>query len=177
LLARVVLWCVVGALFALTQLFVALRQPHFTPTLSPAPGITRLAPPPPAVPTISPVATAAPSPTPDRFAGWTRGIATWFDAERRGQSTWYTRAGYDLYAAAGPALRELLGGYRHKQRFQIEIWSPKTGARFRIWVVDWCSCSKGKKRERLIDLAPVVFTKIGIPISRGIQTVYVRVVP
>ena len=183
MLARAVLWCIVAALLALTHLLVALRQPQIAPTLSPAPGVARLLVP--ATPTTDASASAAPTltasppaiPEPEPKGGWVKGIATWFDAERHGQTTWYTRAGYDLYSAAGPALRELLGGYRYRQRFQIEIWSKKTGERFRIWVVDWCSCSKGKPRERLIDLAPLVFTKIGVPLSRGVQTVYVRVVP
>jgi hypothetical protein len=166
-LIRVALWGLVIALTIVIHLVETGRQAAPTPNRG-GTGVSLTVPAPTAAATVAPA---------EPYAGWTRGIATWYDAERKGRSTWYTRAGYDLYAAAGPALRELLGGYRHKQRFQIEIWSPKSGARFRIWVVDWCSCSKGKPRERLIDLAPIVFTKIGVPLSRGVQIVYVRVVP
>lgn len=103
------------------------------------------------------------------------GIATWFDATRNGQTSWYTRKGIIFYAAAGPALRKALGGYRWRQTFQIRITNPATGGYAVAIVADWCECSKGQKDERVIDLSPALFAALGVPLSRGVQRVEIEI--
>lgn len=105
------------------------------------------------------------------------GIATWFDAERKGQSTWYTRAGITNYAAAGPALRNVKHFAWGVEPYQVEITVLKTGRTALVWVVDWCQCSKGEDDERLIDLAPAVWDLLGVDLSRGVMDVNVEVLP
>jgi len=103
------------------------------------------------------------------------GTATWFNAERGGQSTWYTRAPYSLtfYVAAGPALREQWG-HKYRQRYQLKVTSPVTGRSAIVWVVDWCSCNGTKRRgdEKVADLSPALFTYLcGCGLGRGVQRV------
>lgn len=103
------------------------------------------------------------------------GVATWFDATRGGQSTWYTRAPYSLtyYVAAGPALRERWG-HTYRERYQLTVRSPKTGRSVLVWVVDWCSCNgtKAKGDEKIADLSPALFAYLcNCSLGRGIQVV------
>jgi hypothetical protein len=100
------------------------------------------------------------------------GIATWYDAERNGQTAWYTREGIAFYGAAGPALRELRP-HRYLERYRILLTSERTGRTVLVWVVDWCSCA-GAGSPRLIDLAPTVWDALGVPLSRGITPITIE---
>jgi hypothetical protein len=94
------------------------------------------------------------------------------DAERNGQTAWYTREGIAFYGAAGPALRELRP-HRYLNRYRILLTSERTGRTVLVWVVDWCSC-QGTGSPRLIDLAPAVWDALGVPLSRGITPVTIE---
>jgi hypothetical protein len=106
------------------------------------------------------------------------GISTWFDATKN--SAWYTRKTklgdpIAFYAAAGPELRDYLGDPDpYLEKYPVLVTNPKTGRTILVVVVDWCSCSKGGRQEKLIDLSPAAFLALGVPLSRGIQKVYVR---
>jgi hypothetical protein len=136
-----------------------------TPTSTPTP-----------MPTPNPIPTSIvqtdPNPT-------IRGIATHYDAERNGQSAWYTREGIVLYGAAGPALRKIV---RHKwgNRYPVIVSSKLTGISVVVWVVDFCECRGGDKNpdnDRLIDLAPAVWDALGVPLWRGVTGVTIEVLP
>lgn len=136
-------------------------------------------------PIPSPSATVAPTQTPDESPSSTytsktiTGTASWFDANRHGQSTWYTRAGIEWYAAAGPALRELLGDPDpYLEDYAVLITNVKTGRSAVVHVVDWCSCSEGNKFEKIVDLAPSLWVALSDqPLSVGIQTVTIQLLP
>jgi hypothetical protein len=106
------------------------------------------------------------------------GISTWFDASKN--SAWYTRKTtlgdpIVFYAAAGPKLRDYLGDPDpYLEKYPVLITNVKNGRTILVVVVDWCSCSKGGQQEKLIDLSPAAFVALGVPLSRGIQKVYVR---
>ena len=102
------------------------------------------------------------------------GRATWFDATRHGQSSWYTREGIVFYMAAGPKLRELTGWSRWKDHHTVLIKNVQTGIGYVAEVVDFCQCSKGQKDERVVDLSPELFEALGIPLSRGVQRVTIE---
>lgn len=110
------------------------------------------------------------------------GIASWYGNPRKwGEPTvaWYTReTKYGdpvvFYAAAGPKLRDFLGDPNpYLEHYPLLITNAKNGRTILIVVVDWCSCSKGKKGEKLVDLSPAAFLALGVPLSRGIQKVYI----
>jgi hypothetical protein len=104
------------------------------------------------------------------------GIATHYDAERHGQSAWYTREGIDFYGAAGPALRAE-EQHRWRNRYRVLVTSETTGRAVLVWVVDFCECRGGDERpknDRLIDLAPDVWHALGIPLHRGVTRVTVE---
>ena len=136
-------------------------------------------------PVPSPSATVEPTQTPDESPSLPdkpktiTGTASWFDAERHGQSTWYSRKGIEWYAAAGPALRELLGDPDpYLEDYLVLITNVKTGRSAVVHVVDWCSCSKGNKFEKIVDLAPSLWVALsGKPLSIGIQTVTIQLLP
>lgn len=102
------------------------------------------------------------------------GRATWFDATRDGQSSWYTRKGIVFYAAAGPKLRELTGWSRWKDHHTVLITNVETGIGYVAEVVDFCQCSKGQDDERIVDLSPELFEALGVPLSRGVQRVTIE---
>ena len=106
------------------------------------------------------------------------GTATWFDAERGNQTTWYTRKGITLYGAAGPGLRALVPD-RWKQNYGVAITFLATGVTVNVRVVDWCSCTGTKRRgdERLIDLAPAVWRAAGYPLGYGVADIMLMVQP
>jgi hypothetical protein len=104
------------------------------------------------------------------------GRATWFDAERGGQSAWYTREGIDFYAAAGPALRRERD-HRWLGRYRALVSSDATGRAVLVWIVDFCECRGGDKKpgnDRLVDLSPAVWHALGVPLSRGVTRVTVK---
>lgn len=108
------------------------------------------------------------------------GLATWFDAERGGQSSWYSRAGIELYVAAGPALRALFGrpnGHFYRVNYPVRVCSTTTKICVRAQVVDWCSClgRPGPKDNRLADLSPALFQALGAPLSRGVQSISITI--
>jgi len=107
------------------------------------------------------------------------GLATWFDAERGAQSSWYTRAGIEYYGAAGPELRAIR---KHSWRtsWPVLITSKLTGKSIVVQVVDVCTCygvRKDPTDDRLIDLAPAVWQALGVPLSRGVMQIELRVMP
>jgi hypothetical protein len=102
------------------------------------------------------------------------GTATWFNAERGGQSTWYTRQGITMYAAAGPELRKHVRTvYRMKP---YPIWIGYKGRWVKAYVVDWCSCGgyRGVDDNRLVDLAPAVWHALGVPLGKGVMKIEMR---
>jgi hypothetical protein len=120
-----------------------------------------------------------PEPTP--VAEWlvlsVKGKATWFDAQRGGQSTWYVREGYQFYAAAGPALRKIKDFRWGKKPYRIIVENLKNGRAIVAWVVDWCQCRGQTNNEKLVDLSPAAFVALGVPLGNGVQKVRVTVLP
>jgi len=106
-----------------------------------------------------------------------KGKATWFDAQRDGQSTWYVREGYQFYAAAGPALRALKDFRWGKKPYRIIVENLKNGKAVVAWVVDWCQCRGQTGNEKLVDLSRAAFVALGVPLGNGVQRVRVTVLP
>ena len=106
-----------------------------------------------------------------------KGKATWFDAQRDGQSTWYVREGYQFYAAAGPALRKIKDFRWGKKPYRIIVENLKNGKAIVAWVVDWCQCRGQTNNEKLVDLSPAAFVALGVPLGNGVQKVRVTVLP
>ena len=105
------------------------------------------------------------------------GKATWFDAQRDGQSTWYVREGYQFYAAAGPALRKIKDFRWGKKPYRIIVENLKNGKAIVAWVLDWCQCRGQTGNEKLVDLSPAAFAALGVPLGNGVQRVRVTVLP
>jgi hypothetical protein len=106
------------------------------------------------------------------------GLATWFNANRNGQTTWYTRSGITNYGAAGPGLRAIVPHF-YKQNYEIIVTNLATGISVKVNVVDWCSCwgrKNNDKDDRLIDLAPGVFKSLGTPLSVGVMKIKITIV-
>ena len=135
------------------------------------------------------VTTSSPTPPPfvDRepvtseiFLPTLHGIATHYDAERGGQSTWYTRAkGLELYGAAGPDLRKERA-HEWRNRYRVIVRSKLTGRSVVVWIVDFCKCRGGDKNpgnDRLVDLAPAVWDALGVPLWRGVTPVTIEILP
>ena len=107
------------------------------------------------------------------------GIATHYDAERKGVTTWYTRAGIEFYGAAGPDLRKAV---RHEWRnkYRVIVTSERTGRSLVVWIVDFCECrggDKNPKNDRLVDLAPAVWNALGVPLHLGVTPVTIELLP
>jgi hypothetical protein len=113
----------------------------------------------------------APEPTSEPEPTVVYGIATWYDADRNGGSSWYTRDGIKLYAAAGPALRKLIKTKWKMKPKEILIESRRTGLSVIAYVVDWCACHGGGKNERLVDLSPAVWDALGVDLKYGVMEV------
>lgn len=104
------------------------------------------------------------------------GRATWFDAERHGQSAWSTREEIDFYGAAGPALRSERE-HRWRGRYRVLVTSKATGRSLLVWIVDFCECRGGDrnpKNDRLVDLAPAVWDSLGVPLGIGVTPVTIE---
>lgn len=104
------------------------------------------------------------------------GIATHYDAERRGLSAWYTREGIDFYGAAGPVLRRERE-HRWRGRYRALVTSEATGRAVLVWIVDFCECRGGDAKpgnDRLVDLSPAVWHALGVPLGRGVTRVTVE---
>jgi hypothetical protein len=69
-----------------------------------------------------------PEPTPEPIIPnpTLHGIATHYDAERKGETTWYTRAGIKFYGAAGPDLRAEVP-HRWRNKYRVLVTSERTG--------------------------------------------------
>jgi len=108
-----------------------------------------------------------------------KGKATWYDAERNGESAWYTRSGIEFYGAAGPALRAIV---KHEWRgsYRVIITAQKTQRSVVVNVVDYCECLGGDRdarNDRLIDLAPAVWNALNVPLSIGVMRVSIELLP
>lgn len=120
------------------------------------------------------VVEVTPSPTPEpEPTKAIVGVASWFDAKRAGQSTWYSRAGVKYYAAAGPALRAVKNFRYGMNPYPIRITNLKTGRSVVALVVDWCECPA---KNRIVDLAPALFKELGVDLSVGLQKVSIEVI-
>jgi len=126
----------------------------------------------PPVPSVRPAPEATPRPQPDvrptverkatprprqRPQDGLRGVASWFAAPSG-------------TAAAGPALRRLLG----RNWRGTEVLVTADGRAVRVLLSDFCQCFRGTKRERLIDLSAGAFARLA-PLSTGVLRV--RVAP
>jgi hypothetical protein len=133
------------------------------------------------VPTGEPV---APLPTvvadqPAVPLGYFVGTATWYDADRRNLSTWYTRAGIDMYGAIGAEVRAFKP-HAWRTSWQVEVVSLLTGRSVIVQVVDVCTCYGVRRNpddQRLIDLSPEVWQALGVPLSRGVMPIALVVIP
>ena len=96
-----------------------------------------------------------PQPSPTGTARRKTGVASWYD---------YVRGG----AAAGPALRTLLG--KHWRGQQVKVCTADHCVE--VTLSDWCQCYWKQPRERLIDLDVASFAKLA-PTSQGVIKVTV----
>lgn len=124
-------------------------------------------------PAPEPVIVASPTPDHEPDPVDLIGVASWFDAKRNGQSTWYTRAGVKYYAAAGPALRAVKNFTYGMNPYPIKITNLKNGRSVVALVVDWCECPA---KNRIVDLAPALFKELGVDLSVGLQKVSIEVI-
>jgi rare lipoprotein A (peptidoglycan hydrolase) len=103
------------------------------------------------------------------------GVASWYDATRNGQSSWYSRAGIINYAASA--------GWRWGQKpYMLRVCRVDNKSRCVIvTVVDWCGrCQKDAGRKwnrnsRILDLSPAAFTKLEI-LGRGLVRVSIQAI-
>lgn len=111
--------------------------------------------------------------------GYFVGTATWFNAERGNQSSWYTRQGITLYGAIGADVRAYKQHY-WRTSWEVRITSLLTGKSVIVQVVDECTCY-GTRRDtnddRLIDLSPRAWKVLGVPLSRGVMPITLEVMP
>lgn len=142
-------------------------------------------------PFTNPVPTGEPAAPPPNYAmgvladqpavpiGYFVGTATWYDADRRNLSTWYTRAGIDLYGAIGAEVRAFKQ-HRWRTSWQVEVVSLLTGRSVIVQVVDVCTCYGVRRNpddQRLIDLSPEVWQALGVPLGRGVMPIALVVLP
>jgi len=103
------------------------------------------------------------------------GVASWYDATRNGQSSWYSRAGILNYAA--------IAGWRWGDKpYMLRVCRQDDKTRCVIvTVVDWCGrCNKdagGKwnRNSRILDLSPAAFTKLE-SLGRGLVRVSIQAI-
>lgn len=109
------------------------------------------------------------------------GVATWYDASKN--HAWYTRETkwgprIEYYAAAGPAVRALIGDDNpYHEHYTVDVTNRLNGRRIRVVIVDWCSCSSGRPWEKAIDLSPAAFQALGLSLGRGIAPVTISLLP
>lgn len=111
--------------------------------------------------------------------GYFVGTATWFNAERGNQSSWYTREGITLYGAIGADVRAYKQHY-WRTSWQVRITSLLTGKSVIVQVVDICTCygvRRDPNDDRLIDLSPRAWRVLGVPLSRGVMPITLEVMP
>jgi hypothetical protein len=110
--------------------------------------------------------------------GYFVGTATWFDAERGNQSSWYTRAGITLYGAIGADVRAYRQHY-WRTSWEVKITSLLTGKSLTVQVVDICTCyglRSDPNDDRLIDLSPQAWQVLGVPLSVGVMPITLEVI-
>jgi len=111
--------------------------------------------------------------------GYFVGTATWFDAERGNQTSWYTRAGITLYGAIGADVRAYKQHY-WRTTWDVKITSLLTGKSVIVHVVDECTCygiRSDVTDQRLIDLSPQAWAVLGVPLWRGVTPITLEVLP
>lgn len=111
------------------------------------------------------------SPAPPR----SHGVASWYDATRNGQSSWYSRAGIINYAATSD--------WRWGQKpYMLRVCRQDDQSKcVVVTVVDWCGrCQKDAgrkwtKNSRILDLSPAAFTKLEA-LGRGLVRVTIQAI-
>ena len=101
------------------------------------------------------------------------GVASWYDATRHGQSSWYTRKGITHYGA--------VGSWRWGDKpYTLELCRADNPSRcVRVRVVDYCErCDKDLRRKwngksRAIDISPAAMVVLG-PLHYGLVRVTIR---
>lgn len=106
-------------------------------------------------------ATAAPEPTATEG-----GIGT---ALIGGKATWYDD-GPGLYGAAGPDLREAMGGDPAFRGQAVQVCAESCVI---VVLRDWCACSDRNGVPTIIDLSPDAFRRLA-PLSTGVITVEIE---
>jgi len=106
-----------------------------------------------AEPSVAAPASPAPSASRSLSGSTLRGIASWYDAR---------------IAAAGPALRRVLGRYWRGHAVRVCVGSSCAATT----LGDWCQCFKGTASERIIDLPRWLFARLADPV-RGLIRVRV----
>ena len=107
------------------------------------------------------------------------GTATWYDADRRNLSTWYTREGVTLYGAIGARIRAVKQHY-WRTSWEVRITSLLTGKSVIVHVVDVCTCygvRSNPNDDPLIDLSPEVWGALGVRLGRGVMPITLQVLP
>lgn len=100
------------------------------------------------------------------------GVASWYDAERNGQSSWYTRQGITHYAA--------VGSWRWGDKpYRLRVCRADDQTRCTVVrVVDWCGrCAKDLRRvwtnkSRSIDISPHAMVDLA-PLHHGVVRVII----
>jgi hypothetical protein len=111
--------------------------------------------------------------------GYFVGTATWFDATRGNQSSWYTRAGVTLYGAIGAEVRAYKQHY-WRTSWDVRITSLLTGKSVIVQVVDVCTCygvRANPNDQRLIDLSRQTWEVLGVRLGRGVMPIALQVLP
>jgi rare lipoprotein A (peptidoglycan hydrolase) len=103
-------------------------------------------------------------------ADYDKGWASWYGSPLKGYSNynnpWYTRGKDKILNFA--AVKSFKWG---DAPYNVEVCSKKTGICVIARVVDRCTGCVGK---RLIDLSPILFKDLGLPLHFGVMKVTVR---
>jgi rare lipoprotein A (RlpA)-like double-psi beta-barrel protein len=86
------------------------------------------------------------------------GVASWYDD------------GPGLYGAAGPVLREALGG---DPAFRGEHVRVCADACVTVVLSDWCACGERAGKATLVDLSPAAFRRLA-PLSAGVVRITIE---
>jgi hypothetical protein len=86
-----------------------------------------------------------------------------------GKATFYDD-GPGLYGAAGPLLREMLGG---DPTFRGESVTVCADDCVTVVLVDWCACGERGGEPTLVDLSPEAFARLA-PLSQGVVDVTIQ---
>jgi hypothetical protein len=86
-----------------------------------------------------------------------------------GKATWYDN-GSGLYGAAGPVLREALGGDPAFRGQTVRVCADECVL---VRLTDWCACGDRGGVPTLIDLSPDAFARLA-PLSAGVIDVTIE---